>query len=203
VAGFATAIRRTLLPIALDLATDRPGLRLRVHEHEPDEAIALLAGDGVDLALVYDYDLAPAAFDQTLVTAPLWRTTWALAVPAECGPVAGTATAAFAAHRERDWIVNSRGTADERAVRIVASMAGFEPRVVHRIDSLDLVEDVVAGGFGVALLPADRPVGPRVRLLPLRDPEVVLRSYAVVRRGRTGWPPLALLLRLLTARAPG
>ena len=36
-----------------------------------------------------------------------------------------------------------------------------------------------------------------VATLALRDPEVRLRSYAVIRRGRAGWPPLALMLRLL------
>jgi hypothetical protein len=29
---------------------------------------------------------------------------------------------------------------------------------------------------------------------------VALRAYAVARRGRTAWPPLALVLRLLSAR---
>ena len=32
---------------------------------------------------------------------------------------------------------------------------------------------------------------------PLRDPAVTLRAYAVTRRGRDAWPPLALVLRLL------
>jgi hypothetical protein len=31
-----------------------------IHEHEPDEALGLLADDAVDLALTYDYNLAPA-----------------------------------------------------------------------------------------------------------------------------------------------
>src|SRR3954469_11552114 len=59
VAGFASAIRRSLMPVALRLAEDHPAVRLRVLEHEPPEAFALLDADGVDLALVYDYDLAP------------------------------------------------------------------------------------------------------------------------------------------------
>ena len=33
-----------------------------------------------------------------------------------------------------------------------------------------------------------------MRLLPLRHPRVALRAYAVARRGRTAWPPLALVL---------
>jgi hypothetical protein len=36
-----------------------------------------------------------------------------------------------------------------------------------------------------------------VTLRSLHDPEVTLRAYAVTRRGRSAWPPLALVLRLL------
>jgi len=77
--------------------------------------------------------------------------------------------------------------------------AGFEPRIAHRADSLDLVEDLVVAGFGVGLLPADQPPRPGVRLLELVAPAVVLRCYAVVRRGRRSWPPLALVLDRLSA----
>ena len=51
VAGFATAIRRSLVPVIDDLATRHPGLQVRVHEYEPAEALDLLARDDVDLAL--------------------------------------------------------------------------------------------------------------------------------------------------------
>jgi hypothetical protein len=36
-----------------------------------------------------------------------------------------------------------------------------------------------------------------VTLRRLRQPEVILRSYAVTRRGHDIWPPLALVLRLI------
>src|SRR3954469_21744377 len=61
VAGFATAVRRSLVPVAARLAAEPPAVRLRVREHEPAEAVALLDADEVDLALVYDYDLAPTS----------------------------------------------------------------------------------------------------------------------------------------------
>ena len=96
--------------------------------------------------------------------------------------------------------MNSRNTADEDVVRILASMAGFAPRIVHRADSLDLVEDLIVAGLGVGLLPLDRPVAPGVRLLPLVDPDVRLRAYAVTRAGRVAWPPLALVVDLLAGR---
>jgi hypothetical protein len=40
-----------------------------------------------------------------------------------------------------------------------------------------------------------------VTLVPVRDPEVTLRSYLAVRRGRENWPPLALIARELGAGA--
>jgi len=51
----------------------------------------------------------------------------------------------------------------------------------------------------VALLPADQPPGPGIRLLPLTDPEVVLRARATTRRVGSEWAPLALVVDLLAA----
>jgi len=64
VAGFATAIRRSLLPLIGELAERHPLVNLVIREHEPAEALALLADDSVDVALTYDYNLArpPRAF---------------------------------------------------------------------------------------------------------------------------------------------
>src|SRR6478752_3931391 len=59
VAGFATAIRRSLLPIHAAMAARYPKITLLIREQEPAEALAMLANDDVDLALVYDYNLAP------------------------------------------------------------------------------------------------------------------------------------------------
>jgi DNA-binding transcriptional LysR family regulator len=200
VAAFATVIRRTVLPVLEVLRREHPAVRMLVHEHEPSEALTLLAADDVDLALTYDYNLAPAGFDPSLLVRPLGSARWGLGVPAGDGPGArggATALEAFAAWGDADWIVNSRNTADEEVVSTVASLAGFRPRIAHRADSLDLVQDLVAAGLGVGLLPVAQPVRPGVTVLPLAGPEVVLRAQAVVRRGREAWPPLALALRLV------
>lgn len=192
VAGFATAVRRSLLPAVADLADAHPGVDIRIHEHEPLEAFDLLAGDRVDLALVYDYNLAPAAWRNDHEVTALWTVEWGLGVPSD-GPRRD-----LAAHVDDDWIVNSRHTADEEVLRTLASMAGFTPRVTHRIDSLELVDDLVAAGRGVALLPRDRTAHPGVAVLPLRDPRVELRAFAVTRAGRSQWSPLRALLDRLS-----
>jgi DNA-binding transcriptional LysR family regulator len=201
IAGFATAVRRSLLPIVAELAVTHPQVRLLFYEHEPAEALELLAGDGVDIALVYDYDLAPIAADRAVESTSLWSVEWALGVGGSGVPAEPqNARAVFGRYREHDWIVNSRNNADELVVRTIASMAGFEPAVAHRADSLELVQDLVAAGLGVGLLPADLPTRSGVALCRLADPGVALRSYAVIRRGRARWPPLALVLDRLTSR---
>lgn len=203
VAGFATAIRRSLLPIITDLAVTHPEVHLLTSEHEPDEATALLRSDDVDLALTYDYDLAPAATDRSVTATPLWTKTWALGVPTERAGGGPSSSSLDTVRRFHDtaWIVNSRNNADERVLRTLASMADVHPQVAHRADSLDLVQELVLAGLGVGLLPADHAAAPGVELLPLDDPPVTMRSYALTRNGHARWPPLELVVGLLTARA--
>jgi DNA-binding transcriptional LysR family regulator len=205
VAGFATAVHRSLVPVLAQLGAEHPAVRLRIHEHEPAEAFELLAADEVDLALVYDYTLAPVALDPALRVTALWSAAWELGVPAAHDPAGepaeDDAPAVFRRFAEAGWIVNSRNVADEQVVRTIASLAGFEPRIAHRVDSLELVQDLIVAGLGVALLPADSRLVGGVRLVALRRPEVVLRSYAVTRPGREAWAPLRLVTRLLAASA--
>ncbi len=197
VAGFATAIRAYLLPVITGLAATHPGVRVLVREHEPAEARQLLATDQADLALVYDYNLAPAAVDPALHRTPLWTARWGLGVPADEAAPDATTLHVFARFRTHDWIGNSRNTADEDVIRTLAAMARFTPRITHQADSLDLVQDMIAAGLGAGLLPVGYPTRPSVRFLPLTNPDVELRSYAITRHGRRNWPPLALITRLL------
>ena len=202
VAAFATAVRRSLLPVVRTLGESHPDVRLLVREHEPAETLAMLASDDVDLALTYDYNLAPVTFDASVRAVPLWSSAWSLGVPAGSRRLRGDALAVFDGVRDADWIVNTRNTADEDVVRTVASLAGFAPRVAHRVDSLDLVQDLIVAGLGVGLLPAGSRTVRGVSLRRLTGPDVLLRSYAVTRTGWERWPPLALVLELLGVR-PG
>lgn len=202
VAGFASAIRRTLMPTVVAMARSHPQVALTIREYEPAEAAAMLVADRIDLALTYDYDLAPAALDPDLAATPLWSTPWGLAVPTgEAPPGSPDSLAVLSAFRDRAWIGNSRNPADEQVLRTLASMAGFALRTTHEADSLDLVEDLILAGLGVGLLPHDRPTAPGIEIVPLTAPAVRLRAAAVTRRGRAGWPPLALVLEQVVGRA--
>ncbi|TLM86085.1 LysR family transcriptional regulator [Pseudarthrobacter sp. NamE5] len=204
VAGFVTAVRKILMPIVSDLAVTHPEVKLEVREHEPAEALALLAEDTVDLALTYDYNLAPDSSGTSFDSLHLWNTPWSLGVPANAGAgAAGSAPEVLRAYRDLDWIGNSRNRADEDVLRLLASMADFEPRVRHQADSLELVEDLILAGMGVGLLPSDREPRPGVTLVPLLNPDVRVRAYARTRSGNSTWPALAAVLEHITRRAAG
>ncbi|WP_436771641.1 LysR family transcriptional regulator [Yinghuangia sp. YIM S09857] len=213
VAGFATAVRTSLLPVVASLAASHPRVRVLVREHEPAEVRALLDADEADLGLVYDYNLAPAEEDPVLWSTPMWSSRWGLGVPDDGSlpdsppdgashPATGASAEVFARYRSHAWIGNSRNTADETVVAVLSSIAGFRARISHQADSLDLVQDLIAAGLGVGLLPVSQPTRPGVRLLALDSPAVELRAYVVARHGRRDWPPLALVAGLLLT-APG
>ena len=75
-AGFATGIRRSLLPALAELETSTPGVVVQVSEYEPLEALELLGRDDVDVALVYDYNLAPVVLRSDLAARELWSLRW-------------------------------------------------------------------------------------------------------------------------------
>lgn len=200
IAGFATAIRTTLMPVIDEFAEHHPNVGIQVLEHEPAEALRQLAADEVDLALTYDYSLAPDDVGPGIETLPLWSTPWGLGVPAaDAHRLSANLEAAevFAAFRGHEWIGNSRNIADETVLRMISSMAGFEPALRHQSDSLDLVEDLILAGLGVGLLPLNRQRREGITTVPLHDPEVRLRAFARTRRGRSAWPALALVLNRL------
>ena len=116
----------------------------------------------------------------------LWSVPWGLAVPAG-ERAGGGALEVVERFRGRDWIVNSRSTADETVVRSLASMAGFVPAVTHRADDLDLLQDLVLAGLGVGLLPANHPLLPGVALLPLRYRQSPAGRF-IPSRSCEGWP---------------
>src|SRR5690349_4528571 len=76
VAGFGTAIRHSLMPVTSLLTKNHPAVRVRIHEHEPAEALKLIASDDIDLALTYDFNLAPEPADSSVVRRPLWTAEW-------------------------------------------------------------------------------------------------------------------------------
>lgn len=200
VAGYTTALRQHLLPVLDELARDHPDLELEIQEHEPTEADALLDDDSVDLAFEYDYTLVPrggrgfctllSTCDMVVGVHPDLVVPQAIRTPQD-----------LMQFRDTDWIGNSRDSLDDELVRRVCALAGWEPRVRHRADSLDLVVDLVLARHGVCLISAEARESARLQTVPLSFVSVQQRMWSVVRDGAEEWPATRAVIDAVRRRA--
>ncbi|MEU0373806.1 LysR family transcriptional regulator [Streptomyces sp. NPDC006283] len=195
-ASFYTAVEPVVLPALARLRQRYPRVTVEVHEHEPEHTAGLLRSGGIDMGVVYDYSLVPRGVPPELSACQFEEQPLYLAVPAgrtDAGrPVALSELAEFA---EAGWIANSRGTDDDELVHRVCAIAGFVPRIAHRVDSLHLVNSLVGAGLGVALLARSGIERHRsdVAFRPLDPLAGMRRSFLLARAGQWSWPPMAAL----------
>lgn len=187
VAGFTSALRQHLLPVADELAGLHPMLELELQEREPTEVDELLDADEIDIGFVHDYTLVPRGgrhVRELLGSSPMM-----LAVPPQSAvPALIRSPGDLDSLRDEPWIGNSRDSGDDQLAGRVCALAGWTPRIRHRADSLELVIDLVLAGHGVCLLPADAPGTDRVRMVPIPLAPTDRRMWSVVRAGTRAWP---------------
>jgi DNA-binding transcriptional LysR family regulator len=156
----------TLVPRAVaGLRARHPEVDVELTEAEPPEATALMSAGEVDLALVFSYDgPEPTA---GLVWQELGDEPVALVVSADHW-AATRRRLALADLAGEPWIV---GCERCRAHALeVCARAGFAPTVRHVSDDYVVVQNLVAVGLGVTLLP-------RSALDAYRHPDVRVREH--------------------------
>ena len=138
---------RAMIPAALaELARRHPGLEPMVVELDPARvADALRAGD-LDVALVHEYDFAPAPTEPGIAVIPLCREAMYLATT-------DPAHTTVADCRDEPWILAVPGTLCHRMTVHACQAAGFTPHARHQVDDFATVLALVAAGQGVALVP--------------------------------------------------
>ncbi|MET8010132.1 LysR family transcriptional regulator [Streptomyces sp. NPDC005271] len=201
-ASFSTAVEPVVLPALSRLRERYPRVEAEVREHEPEQSVHLLRSGGIDLAVVYDYSLVPRAVPRELSARQFREEPLYLAVPAG-HPGAGRPVelAGLPDLAATGWIANSRGTDDDELVRRVCAIAGFMPRIAHRVDSAHLVNSLVGAGLGVALL-AESGIGRSrtdVVFRPLEPLAGTRRGFLLTRAGQWSWPPIAAMVDCLTS----
>jgi molybdate transport repressor ModE-like protein len=186
----------TLVPRAVaGLRARHPDIDVELTEAEPPEALALLSSGDADLALVFSYDGQP---EHGLVWRPLADEPVALVVGAD-HPAATRRRLTLADLAAEPWIV---GCERCRAhALLVCAEAGFEPVVRHVSDDYVVVQNLVAVGLGVTLLPRsalDAFLHPGVRVR--EHPSFGTRTFGIVHReGADLVPATAALVRELAA----
>ena len=190
----------TLVPDVLtSLALGHPELEVGLEEAEPPEALAAVAAGDVDLALVFGHDGPPQGLGgltwRLLVDEPVH-----LVVPVESGRPAPTDLAALA---DEDWI----GGCVRCRTHLVdcCAGAGFVPRVRHTTDDYVVVQNLVARGLGVTVLPESALRAyhhPGVRVVPLRS--LGRRHIGIAHRpGAENVPATAALVAQLVTEVAG
>lgn len=187
VGGYTSALRHHLLPVLDELRASYPRLELQIQEREPAEVDAMLDDDQLDLGFEYDYTLVTRGGRG--VCTLLASTEMRLYVhPDLVAPEVISTPEGLNDFRDVEWIGNSRDSADtELAVRVCA-LAGWEPRMQHNADSLDLAVDLALATRGVCLLAADAPESRRLRGVRLGFVTAEQRMWSVVREGAQDWP---------------
>ncbi|WAL69191.1 LysR family transcriptional regulator [Amycolatopsis cynarae] len=162
-AAFPSALATVVPPAAARLATDHPGIELALTEAEPPEALTALRNGDVDLALIFEHGVTPAADRRAIRTTTLLTEPRYLVTPRERnwdGPREALAT--YAGER---WIA---GCPRCRTHLLDACrQAGFTPEIAFETDDYVAVQSLVAAGLGVSTLPG-------LALLASRDPRIRL-----------------------------
>ncbi len=186
----------TMVPVALEaLAEDHPQIEVGLEVAEPPEAIAAVSAGDADLALAFGYDGPPEGLG-ALRWVPLLAEPVHLVVPPDSEMSPETPLEALA---EADWIggcVRCRGHLVQ-----CCEGAGFTPLLRHTTDDYVVVQNLVARGLGVTVLPASalaayRHPGVRVVLRPDLGERVI---GVLVRPGADAVPATAALLQRLRA----
>ena len=149
-AAFPSAAATVVPQVLARLTEDLPGLDLELTEAEPPEAAALVASGDVDLALVFSYASSPVPDEAGLVLRGLGEEPVRLVLPAG-HRLAGELTVEVSELAEDPWIVGCPRCREHALA--VCREAGFEPRVQHATDDYVVVQNLVAVGVGVTLLP--------------------------------------------------
>jgi molybdate transport repressor ModE-like protein len=153
----------TLVPGAVrSLHDEHAGVEVTLVETEPPEAWAsVLAGD-IDVALVFGYD-GPPRDDGSLAWVPLGVESLHLVLPPGNDAPADVPSAWLA---RQSWVAGCERCRQHLVDSCRA--AGFEPRLLHESDDYVVVQNLVAHGLGVTLLP-------ELALTAFRHPEVDVR----------------------------
>ena len=156
IAAFQTAASGLVLPLLGALPAQHPKLRLELAEMEAEEALELLPRGEVDIAVAEEYDYAPRRRDPSLAYRDVCRDPLVLVLPDDhplCA--ADPEKVPLAGLRGEPWAASRSGTAfSESLVRACRALGGFEPELRHRSNDLGVLEELVAAGEAVALLPS-------------------------------------------------
>lgn len=203
IATFSSYARWRLLPAIDRLRQRLPAFRAVIHEREPADGIEAVRRGDCQLAVSFSYTLVPREIDPELVVLPVADEPVVLALPPAWRRQRGAVD--LRKLLDEEWIVGSRDADDVMLAERACALAGFVPRITHRVDDYGLLLDMVAGGFGVGFVP-ELALGTAKARLAVRAPSqlALRRQIQLVTRAGLAASPLmrALLAELRGGKRP-
>ncbi|MGW7242290.1 LysR family transcriptional regulator [Streptomyces sp. NPDC054804] len=174
--------------------------RITLHDEDVAQADFPPLTRAYDLVLAHRLDHAPP-WPRTATATPLLREPLDIALPAGHPLAARTALTARDVSGE-PWITVHDGFPLLATVEAIAAAAGHRLDIVHRVNEISVVAELVAAGGGIALMPrwTSRP-HPGVTLRPLAGIEAHRHIDALHRPERTARRAVRTVLGELRAAA--
>lgn len=198
-ATFASAAA-TLMPAAIGEFNRRyPGVVVSLAQSDVGESEAGLRSGELDLALTFDYSLAPAPGDEMLARTPL------LEEPVYLALARGHRLARASEVRLHDladdpWVAAADSGLDLQLLADAADGPAFVPRVTLEGGDFDTVLGLVAAGVGVAVVPRLALRGAdRVVVRPLAGEPLTRSVYATSLATSYSPPTVGAMLPILRA----
>jgi LysR family transcriptional activator of glutamate synthase operon len=164
-----------------------PGVFVSHHEGSGADLLEELVAERLDVAV-----LAPQP-GSGFGWLPLGTQSLSLVVPAH-HRFASLDSIDLATTSEESYLALDPRFATRTLADALCAEAGFSPRIFLEADSVQTVRDYVGGGLGVAILPNDTSVNPRVVAVPIMSP-LASREIGIAWDARHRLSPLAAAFR--------
>ena len=151
-ASFPSASATVLTEAVSVFHRRHPAVRLSVTDAEPEESLPRLRGGELDLALTFDYPLAPAVEERDLERTLLLTESMHVALP-KGHPLAKLQVVPLAELADLEWLGGSCPSSCGEVIVRACRDAGFEPRIGFQSDDYHVMQGFIAAGLGVTLLP--------------------------------------------------
>jgi DNA-binding transcriptional LysR family regulator len=187
-----------------ELRARHPAIRVSITEGMPSALVETLRAGDLDLAIVFDFPQAGESRGEGLEVHHLLDDPFDVVVPAD-HKLADATEVAYSDLADEDWLLPDFGP-DSPSMKILrrgCAAAGFEPRIVFRVNDCAMTLAMVAAGEGVSALPRLMLPGnhPGVRTRPFADAAPIRRITAVRLPTRYLTPATERFLALLEAAA--
>ena len=155
-----------------------------------------------DVVVVHRDDRDTAEWGPRLHSVPLLREPLDVLLPPD-HPLASQDRVTLTDLAGADWIGVEGGLMVDDVFKSIAVLTGVPVRITQRVNDFRVVEELVAAGVGIALMPRYVTLARDLLRRPIGDIRLARRVEAVTRAGADARPAIALVLEELRAIAAG